>query len=101
MRYCDAGLFTKLKIKSLSADISIPQDGANRQPSVATPGPNDDAGFHANSGCRGLWRTLLAGRGHTLAEAFANLERSSQVERLVRHAQRDLVSARVTLTPEE
>jgi tetratricopeptide (TPR) repeat protein len=44
---------------------------------------------------------VLAGPGHTLKEAFANLEQSSQVERLVRHAQRDLLGARVTLTPEE
>ena len=44
---------------------------------------------------------MLAGAGHTLAEAFANLEHSPQVERVVRHAERDLLGARVTLTPEE
>jgi len=49
----------------------------------------------------GLWRTVLAGRGHTLKRLFANLEQSSHVERLVRHPQRDLLGARVTLTPEE
>src|SRR6185437_6547779 len=49
----------------------------------------------------GLFRSILAGPGRTLAEAFANLERSSQVEHLVRHAKRDIVAARVTLTPNE
>jgi len=44
---------------------------------------------------------VLAGPGRTLKEAFANLEQSSEVERLVRHAQRDLLGARVTLAPEE
>jgi AraC-like DNA-binding protein len=36
-----------------------------------------------------------------LAEAFENLECSPEVERVVRHAKRGLVGARVTLTPEE
>lgn len=54
-----------------------------------------------NSRNAGLWRTVLAGPGRTLAEAFANLECSPQVERVVRHAKRDLLGARVTLTPEE
>jgi AraC-like DNA-binding protein len=44
---------------------------------------------------------VLAGPGHTLAEAFATLEQSPLVERVVRHAQGDLVAARVSLTPEE
>jgi AraC-like DNA-binding protein len=60
-----------------------------------------DAAHEDNSRSEGLWRTVLAGPGRTLAEAFANLERSSQVERVVRHAKRDLLGARVTLTPEE
>ena len=50
---------------------------------------------------QGLYRTTLAGPGRSLADAFANLERSPQVERLLRHPARDLLSARVTLTPEE
>src|SRR5579862_7208597 len=49
----------------------------------------------------GLFRTVLAGPGHTLLEAFANLERAPQVERLFRHVKRDLLGARVTLTPQE
>jgi AraC-like DNA-binding protein len=60
-----------------------------------------DAVPEDNSRRGGLWRTVLAGPGRTLAEAFANLERSSHVERLARHETRDLVAARVTLTPEE
>ncbi len=50
---------------------------------------------------QGLWRTTLAGPGRSLGDAFANLERSPQVERVQRHAARNLLSARVTLTPEE
>jgi AraC-like DNA-binding protein len=50
---------------------------------------------------QGLWRTILAGPGRTLADAFANLEQSPQVHRVLRHAKRNLLSARVTLTPEE
>jgi len=50
---------------------------------------------------QGLWRTILAGPGRSLADAFANLEQSPQVERVLRHPKRDLLSARVTLTPEE
>lgn len=49
----------------------------------------------------GLWRTVFAGPGHDLIDVFANLERAPQVERVVRHTKRDLLCARVTLTPEE
>lgn len=49
----------------------------------------------------GLFRTVLAGPGRTLLDAFANLEQAPQVERLFRHAKRDLLGARVTLTPQE
>lgn len=50
---------------------------------------------------KGLFRTVLAGPGRTLADAFANLERAPQVERLLRHTKRDLIGARVVLTPLE
>jgi AraC-like DNA-binding protein len=49
----------------------------------------------------GLYRTALAGAGASLADAFRNLEHSPQVERVLRHSKRDLLSARVALTPEE
>jgi AraC-like DNA-binding protein len=49
----------------------------------------------------GLFRTVLAGPGHTLAEAFASLEHAPQVERMSRHLKRDLLGARVNLAPEE
>jgi AraC-like DNA-binding protein len=49
----------------------------------------------------GLYRTTIAGPGRSLADAFANIEHSPHVERVLRHPKRDLVSARVTLTPEE
>jgi AraC family transcriptional regulator, transcriptional activator of the genes for pyochelin and ferripyochelin receptors len=49
----------------------------------------------------GLFRSVLAGPGHTLADVFAKLERVPQVERVLRHAKRDLLSARVSLPSEE
>ncbi len=36
-----------------------------------------------------------------MADAFANLERAPQVERVWRHARRDLLGARITLSPDE
>ena len=52
-------------------------------------------------GSAGLYRTTLAGPGGTLIDAFGQLECSPQVERVLRHAKRDLLSARVTLSPDE
>lgn len=52
-----------------------------------------------NSG--GLFRTVLSGPMHTLADAFANLERAQRVERVYRHARRNLLGARVGVLPEE
>jgi AraC-like DNA-binding protein len=50
---------------------------------------------------KGLFRGVLAGPGHTLADAFANLERAPRVERVSRHPKLDLLSARVSLAPDE
>ena len=50
---------------------------------------------------QGLYRTTVAGPGRSLPEAFASVERSPRVERLLRHTSRDLMSARVTLGPDE
>jgi len=50
---------------------------------------------------QGLYRAVLAGPGRSLTDAFANLEQSPQVSRVLRHPVRDLLSARVTLAPEE
>lgn len=49
----------------------------------------------------GLFRTILAGSGRTMADAFASLEQAPEVERMTRHAKRGLLSARVTLPPDE
>jgi len=49
----------------------------------------------------GLFRTILAGSGHSLADAFANLERAPEVEQMTRHAERGLLGARVTLPADE
>ena len=49
----------------------------------------------------GLYRSTLAGPGHSLTDAFANLEHSPHVSHVLRHAVRDLLSARVNLTPDE
>jgi len=50
---------------------------------------------------QGLFRTVMAGPGHTLADVFANLELAPQLERVLRHAKRDLLSARISLPSEE
>jgi AraC-like DNA-binding protein len=49
----------------------------------------------------GLYRTTIAGPGRSLADAFANADQCPRVTRIQRHEPRDLVSARVTLKPEE
>jgi AraC-like DNA-binding protein len=49
----------------------------------------------------GLFRSILAGPGHTLPDAFASLERASHAKRVLRHPVRDLLGARITLAPEE
>src|SRR5262245_50766525 len=50
---------------------------------------------------QGLYRTTIAGPGRSLPEAFATLEQSPRVQRVLRHPARDVVSARVTLSPDE
>lgn len=50
---------------------------------------------------KGLFRTTIAGMGHTLTDAFANLEQAKSVERVSRHPYRNLLGARFTLAPEE
>lgn len=49
----------------------------------------------------GLFRGELAGHGHTLADAFANLERAADVQRLSKHPGRNLLGARFLVRPEE
>jgi AraC-like DNA-binding protein len=66
----------------------------NSKPPNVEPDPAENAEG-------GLYRTTLAGPGGSLADAFGNLEYSPQVERVLRHSKRDLLSARVMLTPEE
>jgi AraC-like DNA-binding protein len=50
---------------------------------------------------KGLFRTAIAGAGRSISEAFANLERASNIERIARHPHRKLVGARVLLSPQE
>jgi AraC family transcriptional regulator, transcriptional activator of the genes for pyochelin and ferripyochelin receptors len=50
---------------------------------------------------QGLFRTVMAGPGHTLADVFANLELAPQLERVLRHAKRNLLSARISLPSDE
>jgi AraC-like DNA-binding protein len=92
---------SKNKTGSLNTDTFVPEDGASRQTPAMSVGENRDGVPEGNSRNDGLLRTIFAGPGRTLADAFANLEQSPQVERLCRHPQRDLVAARVSLTPEE
>ena len=49
----------------------------------------------------GLIRAVLGGPGCTLSDAFSVLERAPQVEHVTRHAKRDLLGARITLSPNE
>jgi AraC-like DNA-binding protein len=65
---------------------------ANRKPRSPVQAPTAGGG---------LFRTTLAGPGRSLAEAFASIERAPQVERIWRHEARDLLGARVRLSPEE
>ena len=46
----------------------------------------------------GLYRTTIAGPGRSL-EAFARLEGSPGVERVLRHSRNDVLCARVALSP--
>lgn len=75
-------------------------DETNQAPAIASIpfGPHGDDDNPRNAG---LWRSVLAEPGGTLPEVFAKLEHSAHVERLARHTGRNLVGARVTLTPEE
>jgi AraC-like DNA-binding protein len=50
---------------------------------------------------QGLYRTTIAGPGRNLVEAFDAVVQCPRVGRIFRHSKRDLLSARVTLTPEE
>lgn len=50
---------------------------------------------------KGLFRTTLAGQGHTLHDAFANLETAPGIERAVRHSRRNMFGARVALPRED
>jgi AraC-like DNA-binding protein len=50
---------------------------------------------------KGLFRTLIAGEGHTLTDAFDNLQHAACVNRIWRHPHRQLLGARITLAPEE
>jgi AraC-like DNA-binding protein len=79
----------------------VPQGGASRRTPTISVGENRDGIPEGCSRSRGLWRTVFAGPGRTLSDAFANLELSSQVEQVIRHTERDLVAARISLTPEE
>jgi AraC-like DNA-binding protein len=64
-------------------------------------GKSSSSAAEIPSAPQGLWRTILAGPGRSLADAFASLEQSPQVQRVLRHPKRDLLSARVTLAPED
>ena len=56
---------------------------------------------HTGDQNKGLFRALLAGPGHTMADAFANVEHDARAERVVRHPLLDMFGARVSLQPGE
>ena len=68
---------------------------------MTSPSRRADAKDETRARNVGLFRTILAGSGHTLADAFANLERAPEVERMTRHPKRGLLGARITLPPDE
>jgi AraC-like DNA-binding protein len=55
----------------------------------------------ATIGHKGLFRTLMAGRGRTLVDAFENIENVASEECLAKHPHRNLLGARFDLPPEE
>jgi AraC family transcriptional regulator, transcriptional activator of the genes for pyochelin and ferripyochelin receptors len=68
---------------------------------MTSTGRRGDSKDEARARNVGLFRTILAGAGHTLADAFANLEQAPEVERMTRHLKRGLLGARITLPPDE
>ncbi|MGD0502543.1 MAG: AraC family transcriptional regulator [Steroidobacteraceae bacterium] len=50
---------------------------------------------------KGLFRTMVAGQGHTLHDAFDRLERTQAVDRAVWHRQRDMFGARVAVPSDD
>lgn len=50
---------------------------------------------------KGLFRSLLAGAGHSLRDAFAGLEASDRVERVLEHPTRNIMGARINLLESE
>jgi AraC-like DNA-binding protein len=67
-----------------------------------TPGKSiPQEATHPGDGARGLFRAVLAGPGHTLADAFAKVEHDARAERVLRHPELDLFGARVSLQPGE
>src|SRR6266853_44487 len=108
--FISGGANANLARKCLSALAFMSSKGAvapGHELPVTAPGSimstSDDpnAAPEGTTQSAGLLRTILAGPGHTLGDVFANLELAPQVERVVRHAKRDLLGARVTLAPGE
>jgi AraC-like DNA-binding protein len=50
---------------------------------------------------KGLFRTLIAGTGQTLVDAFEKIEYVADIERMEKHPHRDLRGARFNLTPDD
>ena len=65
-----------------------------RRVTIPSAPPQPDLG-------KGLFRTILAGPGQSLNEAFASLERAKVVQNVNHHRARNLFGARVHLTPDE
>lgn len=60
-----------------------------------------EAGCGARVSEQGLFRAILAGRGHTLEDAFRSLERAPHAQRIARNPTRDLMGVRVDVAPHE
>lgn len=62
---------------------------------------NTETGHGTYLGSEDLYRRHFAGPGHTLFDAFVSLDETPQIGRVLRHPNRDLLSARIALTQEE
>jgi len=68
---------------------------------MAPPGRAADSRLDPGAHTAGLFRTVLAGSGHTLVDTFAKLEQALGVEQMTRHPARGLLGARVNLPADE
>lgn len=93
-----------LKISAFCQDpLALPEfpGSASREQSTRRPIGQFEEPCRDRNGAQGLFRAILAGRGHTLEDAFQSLERAPYVERISVNPVRGLMGARIALEPHE